>query len=713
MSTSKIGIRWMCVTGLVAGAAGAIAPSPRLEAHGTEARFVELLQWKKEHIAKVYGVGTSALGVQGSRALLTERSLQMKVIDNKACVIGSIIAFDVDNNYAFDVDETVTLTMTYAPSLSGPFQVGWDKNGGTGVGSTEPFTPEPSEGLKTLTVTLDRARFAGQGTQGSDIAIGSRTGIALCDVAVTRSGTTVQPTMFGQVKLTVKDGQTGTVVPARVGMYDATGRAPLASDNALMLQRYADDLRMLAVNDRTMWPSENRQAFYVNGNYEARLPVGTYELVTTRGPEYRAHKSTFEVKKDATTAVTVSLQRYADLPSQGWYSGDSHIHLTRDEVADPLVWGMSAAEDVYVGNILEMGNIAGTHFKQPKQWGAASRYALDKKHYIVSGQEDPRTGHMGHTIHHNLIRPIHQDSDNYYIYNRVFQQSHDQGGSSGFAHQGAGFNGRRGMALTVPFGLVDFIEVLQAGRLFNEVWYRFLDMGYRVSPTAGSDWPYSDFPGVVRNYVKVNGRLDVDAWFKSFKAGHVYVSNGPFLEFSINGKQMGDELRVKRGSKLTIRASAVLNPDIDKLNRLELVVLSDVAATATADGKERIDFHHELKAEHSMWIAVRALGDRQDPRNTIIAHSAPIYVVVDGEPTWKAEAVPELVAYQRAQLEEMMTKPIEPADDLEVWETRDLLVSGWDKQRPLLLPIVQEANTLYDELLEKLSRYTSKSSSSN
>src|SRR5262245_3402176 len=99
MRTSKIGIRWMCVTGLVAAAAGAIAPSPRLEAHGTEARFVELLQWKKEHISKVYGVGTAALGVQGSRALLTERSLQTKVIDNKACVIGSIIAFDVDNNY--------------------------------------------------------------------------------------------------------------------------------------------------------------------------------------------------------------------------------------------------------------------------------------------------------------------------------------------------------------------------------------------------------------------------------------------------------------------------------------------------------------------------------------------------------------------------------------------------------------------------------------
>ena len=688
---------------LLGAAAAALTigwPAPRLQAHGTEARYVELVQWKKPNIARVFGVGASALGVPSSR-----NSLQMRVIDNKACIIASVVAFDVDDAYGFDVDEPVTVAVTYAPELSTPFQVGWDKNGGTGLGLTEPITPEAGEGLKTVTVTLDRARLAGQGTQGSDFAIGSRTGVALCDIAVTRSGTTVPAAAFGSVRLTVKDAKTGAVVPARVGMYDSSGRAPLVSERAIKLQRYADDLRMLAVNDRTFWPSTNRQAFYVDGNYEGRLPEGTYELVATRGPEFRAFKSSFVVKKDETTAVTVPLERYADLPARGWYSGDSHIHLTRDEVADPLVWGMSAAEDVYVGNILEMGNISGTHFKQPKRWGAASRYAKDRQHYIVSGQEDPRTGHMGHTIHHDLDSPIHADADNYFVYNRVFQEAHDQGALSGFAHMGQGFNGQRGMALTVPFELVDFIEVLQAGRIFTDVWYRFLDMGYRISPTAGSDWPYSDFPGVVRNYVKVKGRLDVDDWFESFHAGHVYVTNGPFLDFSINGKQMGEELRVKRGTKLSVVASTQLNPDVDGLNRLELVVLSDVAAMQAAEGKDSITFRHTLTADRSMWVAVRALGNRQDPRNMVVAHSAPVYVIVDGEPSWKAEAMPDLVAYQRRQLEELMTKPIDPLEDLEPWETRDLLLSGWDKQRSKVQPYVDEANALYDKLLERVSKF--------
>jgi hypothetical protein len=700
MTSWASGRRIALAAGIVAALLVGVTSDGRLQAHGTEARYVELIQWKKDHFSHIFATGTSALGVPGSR-----NSIQMKIIENKACVIGNVVALDVDDTYAFDVDEPVTLKLTYAPAFTTPFVVGWDKSGGAGLGLSEPIEPEPGATFRTVTLTLDRARLAGQGTQGSDIAVGSRTGLALCDVEIERSGTTKKPTAFGQVRLAVKDASTGGSIPARVGIYDETGRAPLASDRALMLQRYADDIRMFQVNDRTFWPSANRQAFYMDGNYDSRLPAGTYELAVTRGPEYRAYHGRFEIKKDETSAVTVALERYANLPRKGWYSGDSHIHLTRDVVADPVVWGMVAAEDVYVGNLLEMGNIAGTHFKQPETWGPKSRYGRDG-HYILSGQEDPRTGQMGHTIHHNLLRPIHLDSDNYFMYERVFSQSHKLGGISGFAHMGQGFNGERGLALEVPFGLVDFMEVLQAGRFFGDVWYRFLNMGFRITPAAGSDWPYSDFPGVVRNYAKLNGKLDLDAWFASFHAGHVYVSNGPFLEFSVNGRQMGDELRVKRGGRLDVAASAQLNPDVDQLDRLELVVLGDVAATVPADGRDHLALRQELKADHSMWIAVRAWGARQDARNMIMAHSTPIYVMVDGEPTWKASAVPELVAYQRGKLDELMTKAVDPIEDLEPWETRTLLLDEWDKQRPLIKPQVDEANARYQRLLESVSQFS-------
>ena len=70
----------------------------------------------------------------------------------------------------------------------------------------------------------------------------------------------------------------------------------------------------------------------------------------------------------------------------------------------PQLWGFVAAEDVHVGNLLEMGNIQNVYFKQPKAWGKASRFERDG-HFIVSGQEAPRTGQFGHTIHFNIAAP--------------------------------------------------------------------------------------------------------------------------------------------------------------------------------------------------------------------------------------------------------------------------------------------------------------------
>jgi hypothetical protein len=692
-------------------------PVATVQSHGTEGRYMEVLDWKKEHINRTFGSNRAHL----DGMINTSNPVQAKTIEGKSCVVGDLVLFDVDNAYAFDIDEPVTLKLTYATEYTSPFLVAYDMSGGTGQGLMPEVTPQAGDKFGTVTMTLDRARFAGQGTQGGDIAIGTRDGIAICDIQVTRSNTTKVPTEFGTVKIAFKDAKTGGIVPARVGLYDSTGRAPLASDKSLMLQRFADDLRMLSVNERTFWPSANRQAFYVDGSYESKVPVGTYELVATRGPEFKAWHGKLEVKKDQTTKTTVALERYADLTAKGWWSGDAHIHVTRDEAADPVIWGFVAAEDVYVGNLLEMGNIATVHFKQPKEWGKASRFERDG-HFLVSGQEDPRTGHFGHTIHHNLQKPIRAPSDEYFLYDKVFAESKRQGGISGFAHMGwneyknsqtgavnpggisSGGQLNRGLVLLAHTGMVNFIEVLQRGRFLGDGWYRLLNLGYRVNPAAGSDWPYSDFPGVVRNFTKLDGPLNLDAWFESYRQGHTYVTNGPFLEFTVNGKGMGEEIRVKRGAQINIVAETQLNPDVDKLDRLELVVLGDVNETKKGTG-DKATIKKTITADHSMWIAARSLGSKQDPNNMIIAHSAPIYVVVDDEPTWNRAQLPNIIADMRGQLSRMLTEQIEPVTGPEPWETRLMLTEQWVLQRPLLKPRVEAADAAYAKLLADMGKY--------
>jgi len=144
----------------------------------------------------------------------------------------------------------------------------------------------------------------------------------------------------------------------------------------------------------------------------------------------------------------------------------------------------------------------------------------------------------------------------------------------------------------------------------------------------------------------------------------VYVTNGPFLEFHINGQEMGDEVRIPAGTELHLTARARLNPDVDRLDRLELVVEGAVVKTVQALGQDQVTLDMTLKADHSKWIAVRAFGSRQSDSNTTVAHSAPIYVIVNGQPFWDRERVPQLVQEQEEVLNGLLNTPLKPEEDL-------------------------------------------------
>ena len=664
-----------------------------LGAHGSEARYVKRVPVRFPNIANVYGLSYTELGLQANRIPVT-----LETIAGRACVTGTTIGIDVDDQYAFDIDERVTLKVTYAVGKTRPFVVYWDKSDGEGLGRSNPVEVNASGGsFGEAVIQLDRARFAGQGSLGIDMALGTRDGLAVCGLEVVRSNETPPPRELGTIRLEVR-GSGGTPVPARVGLYDSTGRLPLPSRDAVMVHRFADDVRRIWVSRRGLWPSEGRQAFYVNGTYEAKVPAGRYSVVATKGFEYRAFQATTEVKPGRTTTVVANLVRYADLSASGWFSSDGHVHVQRMKVDDEDVWAQVAAEDVRIGHLVQMGNIAGTHFAQPA-WGKAGRF--DKNgHAVMSGQEDPRTVHHGHTIHHNLNEPIHLWPDRYFMYHDAFAESHRQGGVSGYAHQAELFNGRRGLAVDAPFGLVDFIEILQNGMLPTDQWYGYLNMGIKLWPEAGSDFPYMDLPGVVRNYVHVDGPFNIDAWFAAFRKGRVFVSNGPLVSLKVDDHEMGDEFRVDRGATVRVAADARLNPDFGPLERLELVVSGDVVQTVPGGG-DRAELKRDLRIDRGVWIAVRAYGPGTEPRNLRVAHSAPIFVTVDETGFVKTEALPELVARQRKLLAEMATTRVDPMGDLEPWETKELLIEQYDGQRASLASRIEEADRRYAAMLTR------------
>src|SRR6185295_20136078 len=171
------------ITAFVLGTATLLfLPSILLTAHGRDARYIESVSWKKEHFTRVIAASRSELGLSGGK-----RKLQMKTVDDKSCAVGNLLAFDVDDGYAFDIDEPVDVTVTYAPELTtAPFAVAWDRNGGDGYGASTDLQPDPGASMRRVTLRLDRARFAGQGVLKTDLAVGARNQgvIALCDIEV-------------------------------------------------------------------------------------------------------------------------------------------------------------------------------------------------------------------------------------------------------------------------------------------------------------------------------------------------------------------------------------------------------------------------------------------------------------------------------------------------------------------------------------------------
>jgi hypothetical protein len=663
-----------------------------------------IVDWSAENVSRVLssGYGDSF----GMEAAVKLGFPEPELVGDKQCVSGSYFLFDVDDAFAFDIDEPVELEVLIDRRESTGLLVSYDRNA-----RSEPMFEvkfdEGAEGLITQRIQLDRARFANRGEAHSDIMLGGLSAyypgipdgnhrIVICDLQIHRSNETPALGETAELRLAVID-ETGTSTPVRVGLYAANGRLPLPSDDALPIRNYDDTNRQLFLRAThpkvTLWPHDNRHVFYIDGNYRAELPVGDYTLILSKGPEYRVHQQTVSISSGGTD-VEVSMQRFGQMNRLGWFSGDGHVHMTRNEVDNESIQKIMQAEDIQVTNVLQMGNPAAPHFMQYAM-GNEGRYFVDH-HGLVPGVEDPRTALRGHTISLNIDEVI-RNPDDYLLYDEVFARYRAQGGMSGYAHvAGDWFNVGRGLALDVPLGAVDFIEVLQDGELGTSYWYDFLNLGFNVVPTAGSDFPYLNQPGAERVYVEVGNKFSPDTWFENLKLGRSFVSNGPLLSFTANGQGIGSVIEAATGDKIRIVAGASLNPDYEVLDRVEIVIHGKVVASSDSiDDANSALLSHTIEVKRGVWIAVRAYGVEQS-----VAHSAPIFVVTDERGFRNDRKIPEIVPRMLSRLDEFQSLEVDVEIELEVWEVGEALEKMLPVQHAAILRATERARAVYQALLD-------------
>jgi len=179
------------------------------------------------------------------------------------------------------------------------------------------------------------------------------------------------------------------------------------------------------------------------------------------------------------------------------------------------------------------------------------------------------------------------------------------------------------------------------------------------------------------------------------KAGHTFVSNGPLLTLLANGKSMGEVLQVNAGDPVTVHATAKLNPDLDKLARLELVSQGEVIATSSRVSEAgALLLEHTFNLQNGTWVSVRAYG-----QGIATAHSAPIYIEVgDSSHTLSPEKVNGLVDKYLSILDETLVSEPQPREDLEHWETGDEISRQWHAQIKALQQHVDQARKALNDL---------------
>ncbi len=382
------------------------------------------------------------------------------------------------------------------------------------------------------------------------------------------------------------------------------------------------------------------------------------------------------------------------MPGKKWYSGDGHVHMTRTPNDNASISAVMQAEDIHVTNLLQMGNPYDTNFVQ-YAFGKNGRYRSGS-HALVPGVEDPRTAVRGHTISLN-INEVYRPTDQYLRYEQIFSEYRRQGGMSGYAHvSGRLFNVERGLAIDVPLGAVEFVELLQDGAIETELWYDYLNLGFKLIPTAGSDFPYLNVPGGDRNYVFVDGEFTVDAYYKALREQRTFVTNGPMLELTVNGHGMGSDIQLSPGDEISISASAQLNPDIEVLDRIELIVHGEVVAVVDEiSGTNTVSLEHSMTVNEGVWLAVRAYGAEQT-----VAHTAPVYVTTGGGFENRAK-VPVLARRMIDKLAELDTVVADETLELESWSVGEPLTHMLAEQRIKILERADEARAIYARMLDR------------
>jgi TolB protein len=438
-------------------------------------------------------------------------------------------------------------------------------------------------------------------------------------------------------------------VPARVSVTTPEGRG-YAPDNAW---RHADE-----AFDRSQRQFEYPY-FHTDGTADLTVPAGAVHVEVWHGPEFGVIRRDFTVPAAGSVADRVVLERLANMPARGWWGGDVHVHMNYGGAYrnTPRNLAMQArAEDLHVvANLIvnkeqRIPDIA--YFRTSKDPVSSATFLL------MHGQEFHTSvwGHMGLLgLSSHYLLPDYAGYPNTAASSlaptnaTIADLAREQQALVGYVHpfdtKPDPFDTTAALTYQLPvdvaLGKVDYLEVMGYSDhlITSEIWYRLLNCGFRI-PAAGGTDAFPNFaslrgpPGLVRTFVNSGTTLDHQRWLAGIKAGRTFVTNAPLLEFSLDGRGIGEEIRLPDVNRqLTARVSVRSNVPID---HVEIIGNGKVVATIPISGnRTSANDTITIPVTGSGWFVLRAYSDRATMPVLDLypfGSTSPIYVQVGDTP---------------------------------------------------------------------------------
>ena len=404
--------------------------------------------------------------------------------------------------------------------------------------------------------------------------------------------------------------------------------------------------KMLRIPDTIGFARRNETHSIVDREATISLPEGTYTVRAEKGHEYRSAEKTITIGT-APLRVDLEIPRFYDMNAAGWYSGDLHIH--RDPAEMPL---LMRAEDLNIAPTI-LRHVGGQRPQVPP-FPQTNLQPLDATHILsLQNQEVERLG-KGHgaVLLLNTPQPVEEKIADLFPLDIEFCR---------IARAQGGFvDGEKPIWKNVPvnvaFEALDAIGVvnnhfhprdtlLDAERYGSmerdqpryktvtgfaewmlELYYSFLNCGYRIPVSAGSaSGVMSSWIGYERVYVKLSAPFSYEQWFRDLKNGRSIATNGPLLEVEVNGKPPGTEFPWTKPIDVELKIDIHSQEPVE---RVEIVFNGKVVGNRASK---------TVRIPEPGWLAVRCFG----PAGETIryAHSSPFYFSSQGKlPVHRADA---------------------------------------------------------------------------